>query len=105
MAPQGWPRDTIGQRNRRRRQREAHRRKLQQAAQRLRDAAGQAEKEGQPRRSLRILSQEYNREYIAAGLGPRFTFVLFGEEGWDVNYDIEEYQIRSNYDLIIPRRG
>ena len=90
MAPRGRPRDTIAQRNNRRRQREARRREQQRIAQLLRDITARGINDGR-RYSLRLASQYLNRDQPG-----RYSFVLFGEEGWKEN-DLYDHQIRANY--------
>ena len=85
MAPRGRPRDTPEKRALRRLQREARRQKLQQIAQHLRDVEALNKNElaletGATRRSLRIVSKKWNKNEPG-----QYTFILFGEEGWDEN--------------------
>ncbi len=93
--PRSRPRDTPLQRQQRQENRVARRWLLQRAARRLRNAAALAATRGPRRRSLRREWHNDNAELIAAGRGPLYTFVLYGEEGWDVD-DEEGYQIRVN---------
>jgi hypothetical protein len=95
MAPRGRPRDTPEQRTRRRLQRKERRRKLKQLAQRLRKHAAFRAKDGL-RGSLRLLSQALNKGHTGTERGPRYTFVLFGEKGWEADDDYE-YQIVVNW--------
>jgi hypothetical protein len=95
MARRGRPRDTIAQRNRRRRQREARRRELQRLAQLLRNIEARGINNENRRTSLRLECQHLNRAHTG-----RYTAVLFGEEGW-VESDLYDSQVRENYYLII----
>ena len=95
MAPRGHPRDTPEQRTRRRLQREERRRKLKQLAQRLRKHAAFRAEDGL-RGSLRLQSQALNKGHTGTERGPRYAFVLFGEEGWDADDDYG-YQIVVNW--------
>jgi hypothetical protein len=95
MAPRGRPRDTPEQRTRRRLQREERRRKLKQTAQRLREHAAVLAEEG-PRSSLRLQSKALNSNHVGTARGPRYRFILFGEEGWEADDDYG-YQIVVNW--------
>ena len=103
MAPRGRPRDTPEKRALRRLQHEARRQKLQQIAQHLRDVEALNKNElaletGATRRSLRIVSKKWNKNEPG-----QYTFILFGEEGWDEN-DEYDYQIRVNFYDAAPGR-
>ena len=82
MASHCCPRDTPEQRTLRRLQREERRRKLKQTAQRLREHAA-IQAEAGSRRSLRLEKKELNKGHICPERGPCFSFILFGEEGWE----------------------
>ena len=82
MAPRGRPRDTPERHTLRRLLREERRRKLKQTAQRLREHAA-IQAEAGPRRSLRLEKKELNKGHICPERGPCFSFILFGEEGWE----------------------
>ncbi len=100
MAAQesGRPRDTPEQCTLLRLQREERHRKLKQTTQGLHEHAAFLAEDG-PRRTNRVQSQLYNTEHIGTGRKPCYTFVLFGEEGWDADDDYG-YQIVVNwYDL------
>jgi hypothetical protein len=103
MAPRGRPRDTPEKRALRRLQREAHRQKLQQTAQHLRNVEALAKNElasdmGATRRSLRIVSKKWNKKEPG-----QYTFILFGEEGWDEK-DEYDHQIWVNFYDAAPGR-
>jgi hypothetical protein len=95
MAPRGHPRDTPERRTLRRLQREERRRKLRQTAQRLREQAALKAEDGL-RRSLRLENQELNKGHTCPVRRPCFTFILFGEEGWEADDDYG-YQIVVNW--------
>ncbi len=95
MAHRGRPRDTIAQRNSRRRQREARRQERQRLAQILRNIDARQIWNENRRHSLRLECRHLNR-----GQPGRYTAVLFGEEGW-VESDAFDYQVReNNYRLV-----
>ena len=96
MAPRGRPKETVAQRNIRRHQSDARRRERQRIAQLLRDIAARGINDGR-RYSLRLASQYLNRDHPG-----RYTFVLFGEEGWKEN-DLFDHNIRLI--IIIPSIG
>jgi hypothetical protein len=104
MAPRGRPRDTPEQRTIRRLQCEARHQKLQQTAQHLRNVEALAKDElasetGATRRSLCLQSKKWNKDEPG-----QYTFILFGEEGWDKN-DEYDHQIQVNfYDAATGRR-
>ena len=95
MARRGRPRDTIAQRNRRRRQREARRRELQRLAQLLRNIEARGINNENRRTSLRLECQHLNRAHPG-----RYTAILFGEQDW-VESDLYDSQVRENYYLVI----
>ena len=84
MRSWGRPRETAAQRIIRRRQREAQGRQLQATAQHLRNATARLVAQG-PRRSLRIEWRRDNRDLIAAGQGPIYALILFGEDKYDLD--------------------
>ncbi len=95
MASRGRPRDTIAQRNSRRRQREARRRERQRLAQLLRNIDARQINNENRRYSLRLECHRLNRNQPG-----RYTAVLFGEEGW-IESDAYDYQVReNNYRLV-----
>jgi len=96
MAPRGRPKETVAQRNIRRHQSDARRRERQRIAQLLRDIAARGINAGR-RYSLRLASQYLNRDHPG-----RYTFVLFGEEGWKEN-DLFDHNIRVNYYYTVYR--
>ena len=90
--PRGRPRDTPAQRLNRKRLREQRRKHRQFVKKYLRNVAKEAE--DLPRRSLRLEWLEDNKALIAAGQGPAYTLVLFGEPGFDlVNPPLDGYHI------------
>ena len=98
MLRRGRPRLTVAQRNAARRQRNARRQRLQEIAQHLRDAATRIAAQG-PRRSLRIEWLQDNAASIAAGYGPGYTFILFGEENYPTDDPPPDgYSIVVDYD-------
>ena len=84
MRSRGRPRETVAQQIIHRRQREAQRRQLQATAQHLRNAAARLAAQG-PQRSLRIEWRQDNKDLIAAGQGPIYTLILFGEDEYDLD--------------------
>jgi len=79
MPCQGRPKETVAQRLIRQHQHATCQRQLQETAQHLRNAAARVATQG-PRRSLRIEWRRDNADLIAAGYGPGYTIILFGEE-------------------------
>ena len=83
----GRPRDSPATRLARRALREQRRRQKQAIADYLRTVAraeqARREREGTPRRSLRIEWIRDNHDLIAEGYGPDYTLVLFGEPEFD----------------------
>ena len=80
--PRGRPRDTPTQRINRRILREQRR----EHQKRIKDYLREVEKEAatRPRRSLRREWIDDNKASIAAGQGPAYTLILFGEPGFDL---------------------
>ena len=86
--PRGRPKDTPAKRRARlalREQRLRHRQALGDYLRRVaREEQRLRELYGTPRRSLRIQWTQDNRDLIAEGHGPEYTFVLFGEPEFDL---------------------
>ena len=84
MRSRGRPRETAAQQIICHQQHKAHRRQLQATAQHLRITAARLAAQG-PRRSLHIEWQQDNGDLIAAGQGPIYALILFGEDKYDLD--------------------
>ena len=84
MQSRGRPRETAAQRIIQRQQRKVQWRQLQATAQHLLNAAAQLAAQG-PRRSLRIEWWQDSSDLIAAGQGPIYALILFGEDEYNLD--------------------